>query len=164
MVDGIGMSEQSYFQSILVTVVGQAFSAAGYALEETPVQWAGGRFRFFKHLDNDLYGFIEFQMLSYVDSEWASGMPSRVRVTLIRTDKLNPSVNSPHPQFARRDLSDLVVEDFGVPILPSSGYWWTFKNTDKLGKALAEAGHLVIGYGIPWLEGQLDPSNYGDKT
>jgi hypothetical protein len=28
---------------------------------------------------------------------------------------------------------------------------------DELGKALAEAGHLVIGYGIPWLAGDLVP-------
>ena len=55
------------------------------------------------------------------------------------------------------DLSQLVVEDFGVAILPSSDHWWQFSNTDELGKTLAEAGHLVIGYGMPYLSGDLEP-------
>jgi hypothetical protein len=54
-------------------------------------------------------------------------------------------------------LSALVVEDFGVAILPSANHWWTFQNTQELGNALAEAGHLTIGYGIPFLAGELSP-------
>ena len=153
-------SPQKTFQAILVTVVGQAFHAAGYALDEAPVQWAGGRFRFFKHLETGLLAFIEFQHLAYVDSEWAAGMPSRFRVILTRTDQNNPSAKSEHPHYAQRDLSTLVVEDFGVPILPSANHWWSFYSMDELGKALAEAGHLIIAYGMPWLAGKLDPSTY----
>lgn len=152
-----GNSPQAYFRVILITVVGQAYTAAGYALEDNPVQWAGGRYRFYKPLDDGLNAFIEYQLLSYVDSEWASGMPSRFRVTLTRTDQPNPTMPSEHPEYIQRDLSTLVVDDFGVAILPSAGYWWAFRNTDELGKTLAEAGHLVIGYGIPWLAGDLQP-------
>lgn len=150
-------SPQEYFRVILITVVGQAYVAAGYTLEDNPVQWAGGRYRFVKLLDGELSAFIEYQLLSYVDSEWASGMPSRFRVTLTRTDQPNPAMKSNHPDFVQRDLSALVVRDFGVEILPSADHWWTFHNTDELGKALAEAGHLVVGYGIPWLAGDLQP-------
>jgi hypothetical protein len=150
-------SPQEYFRLILLTVVGQAYTAAGYELEELPLQWAGGRFRFRRHLDDDLLAFIEYQLLSYSYSEWASGQPSRFRVTLTRTDQPSPGELSQHPRYARRDLSALVVEDFGVPILPSGGHWWTFHNTDELGQALAEAGHLVVGYGLPWLTGDLLP-------
>ena len=57
----------------------------------------------------------------------------------------------------QRTLSALVVDDFHVDILPSADHWWTFSNTDDLGRALAEAGHLVIGYGMPWLAGELEP-------
>ncbi len=150
-----------YFQSILVTVVGGAYTAAGYTLEENPLQWAGGRFRFYKRLTDgayaDLYAFIEYQLLAYVDSEWASGMPSRFRVALIRSDDINAGIKSDHPAYARRDLSALVVEDFAVPILPSTAHWWVFRTVDEVGKALAEAGHLSIGYGIPWLAGDLHP-------
>ena len=150
-------SANDYYRTLLLTVVGQAFSAAGYTLEETPVQWAGGRFRFVKDLDENLRGFIEFQVLSYTDSEWSAGMPSRFRVMLMRTDQIMPYVVSDHPQSSQRDLSALVVEDFGVAILPSARHWWTYRSTDELGQALAEAGHLIVGYGLPWLSGDLVP-------
>lgn len=144
MADGTHITPD-YFRVILVTVVGQAYAAAGYELEDRPVQWAGGRFRFRKLMADDVMAIIEYQLLTYVDSEWATGQPSRFKVTLSRTDGM------------RRDLSALVVEDFAVAILPSAGHWWTFQDTDELGKALAEAGHLVVGYGIPWLAGDLTP-------
>lgn len=140
-----------------MTVVGQAYAAAGYVLDEKPLQWMGGRYRFVKQLDTGLYGFIEYQVLIYQDTEWAAGNPSRFKVTLIRTDNPNPAVDSAHVQFARRDLSTLLVMDFGVAILPSADHWWTFRNTDQMGKTLAEAGHLVVGYGMPWLAGDLTP-------
>lgn len=151
------MNPQEYFRLILLTVVGQAFGAAGYELEENPVQWAGGMFRFAKKLDEELNAFIGFQLLAYVETQWASRQPSRFRVSLTRTDKATPTVASQHPRYVQRDLSTLVVDDFGVAILPSAVHWWTFANTDELGKALAEAGHLVIGYGMPWLAGDLEP-------
>ncbi|MFW5709278.1 MAG: hypothetical protein ACOCX5_03555, partial [Chloroflexota bacterium] len=64
----------------------------------------------------------------------------------------------------RKDLGTLVVDDFGVPILPSGNHWWTFRNIDELGKALAEAGHLVVGYGMPWLAGELTPPSEAGDT
>jgi hypothetical protein len=136
--------------------VGQAFGAAGYRLEEREIQWAGGQFRFAKRFESGLYGFIEFQLLHYDDAE---GTASRFRVTLIRSEQPNAAAPGSHPQRTRRTLSALVVEDFGVPILPSADYWWTFRNVTELGKALAEAGHLIVGYGLPWLSGDL-PTNY----
>lgn len=150
-------SPQEYFRLILLTVVGQAFNAAGYELEDRPVQWAGGLFRFVKHLGGGLNGFIEFQLLSYTDTIWASGNPSRFRVTLVRSDQPTPDAPSRHPRFARRSLSALVVQDFGVAILPDADHWWEFRTTHQLGSALAEAGHLIVGYGIPWLAGDLAP-------
>jgi hypothetical protein len=153
----IDQSPQDYFRLLLLTVVGQAFDAAGYRLEEQPMQWAGGLFRFMKPLDNGLYGFIEYQLLAYSDTMWVSGMPSRFRVTLTRTDQPSPTASSTHPAYVRRTLSELVVNDFQVAILPDADHWWTFKTTDELGKALAEAGHLVVGFGLPWLSGDLIP-------
>lgn len=142
---------------LLLTVVGQAFTSAGYALEDNPVQQAGGRFRFVKALDSGLNGFIEFQLLAYTETEWAARMPSRFRVMLVRSDQPAPYAASEHPQSVQRTLSALVVEDFKVGILPDANHWWTFSNTDELGKALAEAGYLAVGYGMPWLSGELEP-------
>jgi len=169
----ISQSPQEYFRLLLLTVVGQAFTAAGYTLEERPTQWAGGLFRFAKLLNAPnspslytergaggevaLTAFIEYQLLAYTDTSWASRNPSRFRVTLTRTDQPTPRQTSTHPNFVQRDLGTLVIQDFAVAILPNIDYWWTFSNTDELGKALAESGHLVIGFGMPWLSGELQP-------
>ena len=150
-------SPQEYFRVILMNVVGQAYNAAGYTLEDQPLKWAGGQYRFKKALGDDLYGFIEYQLLAYVDTEWSAGMPSRFKVIVTRTDKSDPSQPSDHKDYVRKDLSVLIVDDFNVAILPSANHWWGFKTTDELGKTLAEAGHLVVGYGIPWLAGELEP-------
>ena len=153
-------SPQAYFRLILLTVTSQAFGAAGYALEDDPLQQAGGLFRFRADLPADLSGFIEFQLLAYAQTEFAPPQPSRFRVTLTRTDQLSPVLPSGHPRFARRDLAALVVEDFGVAVLPSANYWWAWKEVAELGRALAESGHLVIGFGIPWLAGELNPPEH----
>jgi hypothetical protein len=129
-------------------VVGQAFRAAGYDLEERPIQWAGGKYRFNKPQPDGHTTSIEFQYLAYQDTEWSSGQPSRFRVMLYRT-----------LDGTAKDLSALVVEDFGVAILPSARHWWQHPNREPaaLGKALGEAGSLAIAYGMPWLEGSLQP-------
>jgi hypothetical protein len=143
-------SPQEFFRLILLTVVGQAYTAAGYELEQNGIQWGGGLYRFRKQLEGGLYAYIGYQHLAYAD-----GSPSRFRVSLIRTDKSNPNLVSAHSDFIRKTLSELVVKDFGVAILPSADHWWQYRNVTELGNALAEAGHLVVGYGIPWLAGEL---------
>lgn len=136
---------QEYFRTLLITVAGQAFSAAEYHLQEHRIKWAGGQYRFIKSDDEGILSTIEFQHLAYQDTEWSAGMPSRFKVTLM------------HRDGRKRDLSALVVDDFNVAILPSGGHWWSYRTTEELGNALAEAGHLIIGYGIPWLAGDLTP-------
>ena len=140
---------QDYFRTLLRTVLGQAFAAAGYRLAQAPLQWAGGKFRFVKPFEDGSQGMIDFQALVYSDSAWSSAAPSRFRVQLARSQAGNILV--------ARSLSQLVVADFGVLILPSADHWWAYSDTDSLGKALAEAGHLAIGYGMPWLAGELSP-------
>src|SRR5512146_2091825 len=73
-------SPQAYFRLILLTVVGQAFRAAGYALDDDSLQQAGGLFRFRSELRDGLTSFIEFQLLAYTATEFASPQPSRFRV------------------------------------------------------------------------------------
>lgn len=151
-------SLQEYFRTIMHTVVGQAFTAAGYELLEEPMGWLGGRFRYMKSLDNDLSAYIEFQVLVYNENAWTSKQPSRFRVNLVRSDKAGGRA-SQHEKYLKRTLSQLVVDDFSVNILPSSDYWWSFSDTDSMGKTLAEAGHLIIGYGIPCLAGDISPDD-----
>jgi hypothetical protein len=141
-------SPQEYFRAILLTVVGQAFGAAGYPLEDRPLRWANGLFRFINPLEPNMQAIIEFQHLAY-----AQGNPSRFTVFLERK-ALGPSSVLP---AVRLSLSHLVVGEFGVAILPDVDYWWTFHSTAQLGSALAEAGHLAVAYGMPWLSGDLLP-------
>lgn len=139
-------SGQDAFRSVLMTVVGQAYGGAGYQLEEMPLQWIAGRYCFSKPLAEGRRGVIDYQVLIYSENAYVNRMPSRFRVTLQRA-----------PGGVSRTLAQLVVEDFGVAILPSADHWWQFNDMVSLGKALAEAGHLVVGYGIPWLDGSLVP-------
>jgi len=132
------------FRLLLLTVLGQALGAAGYLLDEDPVSEAAGRFRFLPTDDAAADLRIEFQALAGTASEWAPRMPSRFQVTLIR-------------QGEERALAALVVQDFGVEILPSAEHWWSWQDSAELGAALAEAGHLLVGFGIPWLKGELEP-------
>ena len=70
-----------HFGMVLMTVVGQAFEAAGYCLEDSSVKQAGRTcFRFRKLLENGLYGFIEFQLLYLPTTEWSGNVQSRFRV------------------------------------------------------------------------------------
>ncbi|MCY4023493.1 MAG: hypothetical protein OXF32_08590 [Anaerolineaceae bacterium] len=132
------------FRLLLLTVLGQALGAAGYLLDEEPVSEAAGRFRFLPADNAAADSRIELQVLAGTSSEWAPQMPSRFRVTLFR-------------QGVERPLAALVVQDFGVEILPSAEHWWSWRDSVELGAALAEAGHLLVGFGIPWLKGELEP-------
>jgi hypothetical protein len=145
---------QNYFRTLLHTVVGQAFHAAGYELLEEPMKWSGGRFRYVRQLDSDWSAYIEFQVLVYGDSAWVGKQPSRFTVNLYRSNQPGGRPVA-HPRYQQRLLSQLVVVDFATPILPDADYWWSFQDTESLGKGLAEAGYLIVGYGIPWLAGDL---------
>jgi len=134
----------STFRLLLLTVLGQALGAAGYQLEEDPVGEASGRFQFRLAGESGVDRRIEFQLLVGTASEWAPQMPSRFRVTLFRDG-------------AERALAALVVQDFAVAILPSADHWWSWQSSGDPGAALAEAGHLLVGFGIPWLNGELEP-------
>lgn len=153
---------QEYFGTLLRTVAGQAFSAAGYQLRDAPLQWAGGKYRFVKALPAGFFGLIDFQVLVYSDTSWSAGAPSRFKAQLTRSPDSHGLARG-CSGYVSRSLSQLVVVDFGVAILPSADHWWRFHDTESLGAALAEAGHLVVGYGMPWLEGELIPPAHEDS-
>lgn len=144
------------FRTLLRRVTGQAFNAAGYQLREAPLQWAGGKVRFAKAFPAGTFGLIDFQVLIYSDTVWSPAAPSRFQIQLTRSPDIH-GLAIGEPGYVTRGLSQLVVEDFGVAILPVADYWWSFHDEASLGQALAEAGHLVVGYGMPWLAGDLLP-------
>jgi hypothetical protein len=146
---------QERFRQALLTVVEQAYRAAGYALDDRPTQWAGGLFRFLKPLAEGphagMVAAIEYQHLYYLEDGFG-----RFRITLARTASPGRSL-TPGQQPIRRLLSVLVGADFRVRILPELEYWWSYAGSEELGDTLAQSGRLAIGYGMPWLAGELTP-------
>lgn len=141
------------FRLILHTVVGAAYTAAGYHLEERPTQWAGGLFRYAKALEEGTYAgmlsVLEYQHLYYPEQE-----VGRFRIALVRSalpGKPLPDGQQP----ARRLLTGLIWGDFGVRVLPDPEYWWSYETVHEMGTGMAESGQLAVGYGMPWLSGDL---------
>jgi hypothetical protein len=100
-----------------------------------PSNGLAGNFRFIKTLDDGFFAYIDYQVLVYSENEHVDRLPSRFRVQLTRTyaKHIRPIQDV---RYASRSLAQLVVEDFGVNILPSADHWWEFRDTDSLGKPL----------------------------
>jgi hypothetical protein len=143
---------QVSFGQILQTVAGQAFNAAGYRLQDTPMHHARGMYRYEKPLAHGVTAYVEFQLLYY-----QGGGLSRFRVNLLRNTGPDARSATNYPDKVDTTLSKLIWDDFGVQQLSGPEHWWLFSNMTALGQAIAEAGKLVIGFGIPWLEGELQP-------
>ena len=110
-----------------------------------------GLFRYTKTLEGDVSVYVEFQLLFY------EGGPSRFRVNLLRNTGPDARTSSNYGQRVDTTLSELLWDTFGVRQLESADHWWVFGNPNQLGHALAEATRLVFAFGIPWLEGTLQP-------
>ena len=151
------------FGVLLNMVLGQALAAAGYESTSSQLQEAGGKFTYWKRFGPEtpilkgLYAYIEFQHLPNAPSEWAPEAASRFTIFLTRSDEEQAHLLSEDPDYARRMLSELIVEDFSVAVLPAARYWWSYQNEAELAQALAAAGRLLVGYGLPWLADEITP-------
>ena len=144
------MTSETAFKEALITVLGQALEAAGYTLEENPVQWSAGYFRFHRQTPDGITLQVAFQVLTHPD------YPSRFRVSLRRARLQG---KTPESAPAEITLARLLWDVFGVHVLPQADYWWEYRGSRTLGDALIESGKLLIGYGLPWLDGTLAPDS-----
>jgi hypothetical protein len=143
-----------YFQETLLKIAGQAFNAAAYQLENNLTHHGRGLIRFQKllpTLGNDIYGFIEWQLLIFEQSPW-----TRFRVNLLRNQGTEARALTPYEHRSEHSLSYIMWEVFQARVLPDADYWWGFRDGNELPYLIAEAGKLVFGYGIPWLEMRND--------
>ncbi len=141
-----------HFKQTLITVVGQALSAAGYVLEDSPIQQQRGLIRFQKplpRLGHDIVGFIEWQLLAFEQSPVA-----QFQVSLLRNRGHDARAKTNYDHRDEKTLSWIMWHVFNAQLMPSDDAWWDFKTSHELGHALAAAGRTVFGYGIPWLEMQ----------
>jgi len=148
---------QAIFGNVLQTVAGQALTAAGYQLQDNAMHQSRGLFRYRKTREDGVSLYIEFQMLYY-----QGGGPSRFRVNLLRNTGADARSPSQYVDRIDTTLGKLVWDDFGVRQLSGPDHWWTFNSPYELGFAIAEAGKLLFGFGIPWLEGTLQPDDSAD--
>ena len=127
-------------------------------MQDNPTHQSRGLFRYRKSLADGVSAYVEFQLLYY-----PIGGPSRFRVNLLRNT--GPDARSPSDYADKVDttLGRLLWEDFGVRQLSGPEHWWLFNNPTELGYAVADAGKLLFGFGIPWLEGTLQPDQADDN-
>ncbi len=148
---------QAAFGQVLQTVAGQALTAAGYQLQDNPTHQSRGLFRYRKTREDGVSLYVEFQMLHY-----QGGGPSRFRVNLLRNTGADARSPSQYAEKVDTTLSKLLWDDFGVRQFGGPDHWWQFNSPRELGYAIAEAGKLLFGFGIPWLEGTLQPDQQAD--
>ncbi len=142
------------FQQVLLTALGPVLQAAGYSLDEVPVQWSGGLFRFRRRYDETLDLAVAFQLLAHPEC------PARFQVILARVSR---TLAQPALSPASMTLSRLLWDAFQVRVLPEADHWWVYRAVPDLGSALLEAGKLLAGYGLPWLDGTLVPPEAGSS-
>ena len=140
----------TYFKSTLTTIVGQALDAAGYVMENHPLQQARGLIRFRKKLTSlgsDIYGFVEWQLLAFEQSPVA-----RFQINLLRNKGLDARAITDYAKREEHTLPWVIWNVYEVKVVPHDKVWWDFRDTIELEQALASAGRLLFGYGVPWLE------------
>jgi hypothetical protein len=142
---------------MVARVVGQALTALGYTLQSNPTHQARGLFRYSKSFENGISTYVEFQVLYY------QGGSSRFRVNLLRNMGLDARSPGDYGEKVDTTLGKLIWDDFGVRQLTGPDHWWTFRDPNELAYALAEAGKLLIGFGVPWLEGELSANDLQDE-
>lgn len=139
----------SDFYAVLNHVLGQALAAGNYQMEDNPTHQSRGLFRYGKQLAPDKYVFIEFQTLYHPQSEL-----SRFRVNLLKNN--HPDARATSPDAVEKTLSEVIWHDFGARVLPFADHWWMYKHPQDLAYELLEAGKLLFGYGVPWLEDTIE--------
>ncbi len=142
------LTEYKEFRELLLRVVGQALAASGYQLEESPFHEESGLFRFRRSLTGDSWLLVDYQLLLH------PAIAPRFQVILQRVTI--PGADGSLAS-ARISLARLVGETFGIRVLPAIDHWWACPDRQALVNALLESGKLLIGYGLPWLDGSLRP-------
>lgn len=140
----------AYFKSAVKTVVGQALEAADYMLEDHALQQARGLIRYRKNLSalgDDIYGFVEWQLLAFEQSPVA-----RFQINLLRNKGIDARAITDYAKREEQTLPWVIWHIYEAKVVPHDEVWWDFRDQVELGQALNSAGRLLFGYGIPWLE------------
>jgi hypothetical protein len=143
-----------FFKDTLLKVAGQALQAAGFELEDNDMQQARGLIRFRKplpELGEDIYGFVEWQLLAFEQSPLA-----RFQIILIRNRGIDARTIAGYEHQEEHSLAWIIRHAYQSQVVPTDDHWWAFRDSNELAYAIAEAGRLLFGYGMPYLEMRKD--------
>jgi hypothetical protein len=143
-----------FFKDTLLKVAGQALQAAGLELEDNDMQQARGLIRFRKplpELGENIYGFVEWQLLAFAQSPLA-----RFQINLMRNQGGDARTINDYEYREERTLAWIIRHAYQSQVVPSDDHWWEFRDSNELAYAIAEAGRLLFGYGMPYLEMRKD--------
>lgn len=107
---------------MLLEEAGDVMERRGYRLQEDAIQMRSGLYRFAKTLDDDVFALIDVQLLFY-----AEGGPSRMSVTLWRSDDAKQKINL-----------GMWLHEYDVTTQADRLGWWEFSSARELREGLRE--------------------------
>jgi hypothetical protein len=142
------------FQTALKKVVASKIGPLGYRKISMP-KWKGAGITFFrKHLLDDTYGYIQFQL-----GRWAATppdvppMPRSFKIILLRNQGTEPDpIPREYPYYLTMSLSSLLWVVLGIYKYEWQYHEWKYFTADELEIQLQLATDDLVQYGIPWLE------------
>jgi hypothetical protein len=150
--------DQIDFQATLKKIVAPKINPLGYQKITLP-KWKGAPITFFqKHLFDNIYGYIQFQLGRWAPAPpGAPPMPRSFDVTLIRNigDEPDP-IPKEYPYYVTMTLSSVLWVVLGIYKYEWQYHEWKYFTKTELEEQLQMATDDLISYGISWLE---DPSS-----
>jgi hypothetical protein len=146
------------FQAALKKIVIPKVTPLGYQKITSP-KWKGAPITFFqKHLFDNIYGYIQFQL-----GRWAATPPGvtpmarSFKIRLIRNigDEPDP-IPREYPYYLTMSLSSVLWVVLGIYKYEWQYHEWKYFTKDELKEQLQMATEDLVSYGIPWLE---DPNS-----
>lgn len=146
--------DQVNFQAALKKFVVPGIAPLGYQKIRLPNLRGAGVTFFRKHLFDDIYAYIQFQL-----GRWAAAplgvppIPRSFKIILIRNigDEPDP-IPREYPDYLIMPLSSVLWVALGIYKYEWQYHEWKFFTKEELQDQLELAMDDLISYGIPWLE------------
>lgn len=160
------MSKRINFRQRLIRTVFPCLLPLGYDLVKRPESVGIGMFFFGKHLYDDIYSFVSFQLMRWHPPPVrAAPVPRRFQVSLLRNRGPQPhyghgSGENCYKNWLYMPLDQLLWTVLDVKVYSSQYHEWKFFTSEELETQLQDAAEKLIQYGIPWLENPESENPY----
>jgi hypothetical protein len=160
------MGKQINFKQNLKKVVAPRLQPLGYDLMEMPQSTGVGTFFFRKHLFEDIFGFVSFDLRRWHPAPPGAVLsPRSFRVSLLRNRGEQPKLGhgsgeSIYQNWLDMSLSYLLWTVLAVKVYSGPYHEWKFLTSDELEAQLQDAVGKLLQHGIPWLEDPVSKNPY----